>query len=333
MKKKIENFILEGLNNVYTAASILIGQNDEIIMEEYYGTKDGISPINDQTLFDIASLTKIVSTTTAIMKLYDEKKIHLDDKIKKYLDVKGEKGEIKIKQLLLHESGMQPYSELWQKYKNKELMDKIIQIQPQNKPWTQYDYSCLNFITLMKIVENVSKTPYQDYIKNLFNQIGMFQTTYNPQNTENIVQTSIRDGIRLQGKSDDELCYYLGGISGNAGIYSNIKDLRKYVLNILNPKIISKKTIDKFTKTTIHKGEKYAHLGFMAPPQAGCTNALDEKSFGHNGFTGTSIWIRPDGKFSIFLTNSVYYDRRAYKDKLQIIRNNINDAIFKEGII
>lgn len=326
--KILDEIIVSGLNNVYTAASLLIGDEENILYRDFFGTKDGIEKLTENDIFDLASVTKVVATATAVMKLIDSGQLHLKDKIGNYLNVSGQKGEITIFELLTHTSLMPSYSTLWKEYKNKELFEKLIEIQPQKGPNKCYEYSCLNFITLMKIVEVVTQVNFKDYIEKVFIDLGMKNTCYNPIDKERAVATSIRGGKRLKGDPDDELAYYLGGVSGNAGLFSNVDDLRIFIYNLLSGKIVSEKTFDLFTTTIVKRGENITHIAWMAPPVAGCQYSLDSSGFGHNGFTGTSIWIRKDGMFSIFLTNAVFYDRYLKKPELNVIRNKINNIVF-----
>ncbi|HQD63144.1 MAG TPA: serine hydrolase domain-containing protein [Defluviitoga sp.] len=329
--KILDDIVLSGLNDVYTAASLLVGKGEKILFRDFFGTKDEIEKLTQEDIFDLASVTKVVSTATAIMKLIDDKRIDLNDKIGDYLNVSNRKAEITIFELLTHTSLMPPYSTLWKEYRGQELLEKLIQIQPQKGPDKCYEYSCLNFITLMKIVQEVTQMNFKDYIEEIFKELGMKNTCYNPVDKEKAVATSIRDGKRLQGDPDDELAYYLGGVSGNAGLFSNVDDLRIFIYSLLRGKIVSEKTVDLFTTTVVKKGENVTHIAWMAPPAVGCQYSLDSSGFGHNGFTGTSIWIRKDGLFSIFLTNSVYYDRYLKKPELNVIRNKVNNVVFRES--
>lgn len=328
--ESLNEIVSSGLNNVYTGASILIGKKEKILYKNTFGTKDEKERLTEEDIFDLASVTKVVGTATAVMRLIDENQIKLEDKIGKFIEVSSPKSEITIFELLTHTSGMQAYSNLWEEYRGEELLKHIINIQPQENPYKCYEYSCLNFITLMKIVEEVTQKNYQEYVEGIFKKIGMENTCFNPKNQDKAVSTSIREGKRLKGVVEDELAYYLGGVSGNAGLFSNASDLRIFIISLLNREIVTKDTLDLFTNTVVKRGENAIHIAWMAPPVVGCQYSLDSTGFGHNGFTGTSIWIRKDGLFSIFLTNSVYYDRFLKKPELNVIRNKINNIIFRK---
>jgi CubicO group peptidase (beta-lactamase class C family) len=328
--ESLNEIVSSGVNNVYTGASILIGKNQDILYKNTFGTKDEKERLTEEDIFDLASVTKVVGTATAVMRLIDEKQIKLEDKIGKFIEVSSPKSEVTIFELLTHTSGMQAYSNLWEEYRGEELLKYIINIQPQENAYKCYEYSCLNFITLMKIVEEVTQKNFKEYVEGIFKKIGMANTCFNPKNKDKAVSTSIREGKRLKGVVEDELAYYLGGVSGNAGLFSNASDLRIFIISLLNGEIVSKDTLDLFTTTVVKRGENATHIAWMAPPVAGCQYSLDSTGFGHNGFTGTSIWIRKDGLFSIFLTNSVYYDRFLKKPELNVIRNKINNIIFRK---
>ncbi|MGY4687653.1 serine hydrolase domain-containing protein [Petrotoga sp. DB-2] len=328
--ESLNEIVLSEVNNVYTGASILIGKNEKILYKNTFGRKNENEKLTEEDIFDLASVTKVVGTATAVMRLIDEKQIKLEDKIGKFIEVSRPKSEVTIFELLTHTSGMQAYSNLWQKYRGEELLKHIINIQPQENVYKCYEYSCLNFITLMKIVEEVTQKHFKEYVKDIFNEIGMGNTCFNPKNKDKAVSTSIREGKRLKGVVEDELAYYLGGVSGNAGLFSNASDLRIFIISLLSGEIVSKDTLDLFTTTLVKRGENTTHIAWMAPPVAGCQYSLDSTGFGHNGYTGTSIWIGKDGLFSIFLTNSVYYDRFLKKPELNVIRNKINNIIFRK---
>ncbi len=190
--ESLNEIVLSEVNNVYTGASILIGKNEKILYKNTFGTKDENEKLTEEDIFDLASVTKVVGTATAVMRLIDEKQIKLEDKIGKFIEVSRPKSEVTIFELLTHTSGMQAYSNLWQKYRGEELLKHIINIQPQESFYKCYEYSCLNFITLMKIVEEVTQKHFKEYVKDIFNEIGMGNTCFNPKNKDKAVSTSIR---------------------------------------------------------------------------------------------------------------------------------------------
>ncbi len=325
--QNVDRIVEEGLNRIYPGATLLIGWPDEIVYEKAYGTLDSERRTSIDTIYDLASLTKVVATTTAVMKLFSEGLLHLHDTIGRFINVEKPKADVTIKQLLSHTSGMQPYSELWKFLRGKELLEEILKIQPIEEAGKKIIYSCLNFITLMVIVEKITGQSFDEFIYSIFEPLGMHSTKFSPGPSENIAPTSERDGKRLVGLPDDELAYYLGGVSGNAGLFSNVKDLFKFMSALLKGEIVPKQVVKLFTQTIVEASNGKRHLGWMCP--SGGTSSgdvLSEKAFGHSGFTGTTIWCREDGLFVIFLTNKGFIKR--HEDEIMRIRILLHNVVF-----
>lgn len=325
--QNVDRIVEEGLNRIYPGAALLIGWPDEIVYEKAYGTLDSERRTSIDTIYDLASLTKVVATTTAVMKLFSEGLLHLHDTIGRFINVEKPKADVTIKQLLSHTSGMQPYSELWKFLRGKELLEEILKIQPIEEAGKKIIYSCLNFITLMVIVEKITGQSFDEFIYSIFEPLGMHSTKFSPGPSENIAPTSERDGKRLVGLPDDELAYYLGGVSGNAGLFSNVKDLFKFMSALLKGEIVPKQVVKLFTQTIVEASNGKRHLGWMCP--SGGTSSgdvLSEKAFGHSGFTGTTIWCREDGLFVIFLTNKGFIKR--HEDEIMRIRILLHNVVF-----
>jgi CubicO group peptidase (beta-lactamase class C family) len=339
--KKLDSLIQSGISNKsYPGAQIIIGDNCKIIYEKSYGrfTYDNNSAeVRDVNIFDLASVTKVVATTSAIMILLDEGKIDLDDKVVKYIpefDNNG-KQEITIKNLLLHNSGLKAWIPFYKKCDTKEEALKIIfNTTPEYKRNTKFVYSDLNAILLGLIVERISGSALDDFCKyNIFEPLGMFNTCFNPLNkllalpTENDTYWRSR---QLQGEVHDESASILGGISGNAGLFSNAKDLYIFMKMMLNngaytnisqkdsrSEYLFKESTAKLF-TTKYTGLDYLNtraLGWDTKPEETnyrpqCGELFSENSFGHTGYTGTSIWCDKDKNLIvIFLTNRIYPTR------------------------
>ncbi len=326
-EEKIDRVVQDGLNKIYPGCVVLVGKPGEIIYRKAYGTIDFERKTTIETVYDLASLTKVVATTTAVMKLFSEGYLHLNDTVGRFLDLAKPKSDITILQLLTHTSGMQPYSELWKYLKNRELLDEILKIQPVEEPCRKIVYSCLNFITLMAIVEKITGMPFDKYIYSIFEPIGMKNTRFSPGPSENVAPTSIRDGKRLIGQPDDELAYYLGGVSGNAGLFSNVLDLHTFMTCLLTEAIVPINVVKLFTQKIVEVNGSKRHLGWMCPMSGTSSgDMLGEKSFGHSGFTGTTIWCREDGLFVIFLTNKGFIKR--HEDEIMRIRILLHNVVF-----
>lgn len=326
----VDRIIESGIGKVYPGGVLLVGKPGEVIYQKCYGTTDGKVKTRLDTRYDLASMTKVIATTTAVMKLFSEGKLTLEDKLGEYLDVGGEKANITIYQLLTHTSGMQPYSELWRYLSGKDLLKGIIELQPVCEAGIKINYSCLNFITLMAVVEIITGEYYREYISKTFESLDMQNTSFCPVTRENIAPTSIVDGKRLVGVVDDELARQLGGVSGNAGLFSNVEDLSKFSTALFTGKIVPSKYVEKFITEIVEIGDSKRHLGWMAPVKNGSNgDILQSNAFGHTGFTGTSIWVDPRTSiYTIFLANRVFIDRWGNIETMQKIRQKLHNVVF-----
>ncbi|MGJ8454017.1 serine hydrolase domain-containing protein [Pseudothermotoga sp. U03pept] len=324
--QNVDRIIEDGVNNIYPGAVLLVGKADEVIYQKAYGTLDFERKTQPETVYDLASLTKVIATTTAVMKLFSEGYLHLHDTIGRFLQLPKPKSDITILQLLTHTSGMQPYSEYWKFLKGRELLEEILKIQPVGEPGKKIVYSCLNFITLMAIVEKITAMPFDRFVYSIFEPLGMKDTKFSPGANERIAPTSIRDGKRLIGLPDDELAYYLGGVSGNAGLFSNVVDLHKFMASLLKGEIVPLNIVKLFTQKIVEADGK-RHLGWMCPASGTSSgDMLSEKGFGHSGFTGTTVWCREDGLHVILLTNKGFIKR--HEEEIMRVRALVHNVVF-----
>jgi serine-type D-Ala-D-Ala carboxypeptidase len=321
-------------------------------------------------LFDIASLTKVIGTTTSIMLLADRGLIKVDDPVFKYIKAfeSPDKREITIRHLLTHTAGLYEWFPLYYRASNKQECYKVIGALPLMFPvGAQRRYSDLGFVLLGEIVEIVSGLPLEKFMKqNIFQPLGMKNTTYNPLKSgryKKIAATSpgnpyekrmvydstlgfkIKEidptqwnGWRtyvLRGEVNDGNAWYAnGGISGAAGLFSNIYDLQKLVDMLINKgkagsrQFINSKTIETFlTKDEFRNG-----LGWMMDPSNSFMRNAPEGSFGHTGFTGTSIAVIPNDKIMVILLinrqNTGLLDNGDYYN-VSPVRLQIFNAVLK----
>ncbi|MCX6164492.1 MAG: serine hydrolase, partial [Ignavibacteriae bacterium] len=242
---KIDSIVYNGISQrYYPCAQLIIGNQNGIIYDKSYGnfTYEANSTSPDKfSLFDLASVTKVIATTSAIMVLYESGKINLDDKVIKYIpefDNNG-KSNITIKNLLLHNSGLKAWIPFYKYYKTKEeVLNAIYNITLEYYPETKFVYSDLNAILLGLIVEKVSGKNLNDFcIDEIFSKLGMVDTKFNPDGKNSCVPTEYDKYWRnkqLQGEVHDEAASILGGIAGNAGLFSNAWDLHIFIEMMLN---------------------------------------------------------------------------------------------------
>lgn len=324
---KVLSLIDEGVKEgVFPGAVACIGDKNGIIVEKASGYKalfEKPEKMEIDTLFDLASLTKVVATTPMLMRLLQQGKISLYDFVGDYLEPFKKDNELRIINLLTHTSGFEPFSALYEKCNSFEEVISYIsntkQIFPINKGVLYSDY---NFILLRAVIEKITGKPLATICKEyVFEELNMKDTFFNPINKEKAASTEYDKTSKtyLRGIVHDENARFLGGVSGHAGLFSTLHDLALYCQMYLNSgKAYDGKTF--LTENTIRcmthnytKGIGEARgLGFCIKDYENSSSGeiMNEGSFGHTGFTGTSLWIdRKAGKYYILLTNRVHPNR------------------------
>jgi len=332
-----------------TGAVILIKQGNKTIYKHAYGYaqkydyshKLAVPPekMTMRHLFDIASLTKVIGTTTSIMLLADKGLINIDDPVYKYISAfeTPEKRGITIRHLLTHTAGLYEWYPLYYRASGKKETYTLIGELPLKYPvGERRSYSDLGFVLLGEIIEIVSGIPLDEFMKqNIFLPLMMKNTTFNPLASDRVKKIAATshgnpyekrmvfdstlgfrfkeidpvtwDGWRkytLRGEVNDGNAWYAnGGISGAAGLFSTAADIQKLVDMLVNKgkngsgQFISEKTIDIFlTKDKFNNG-----LGWMMDPANSFMRNAPEGTFGHTGFTGTSIAVIPEYNISVIL--------------------------------
>ncbi len=316
-------------------AVILVARNGNVVFRKAYGNSQIVpqkEPMTADNLFDMASVTKSVATTTSVMMLIESGQIRLTDKVTKYIPdflpfvaENGDTAEVPtIVHLLTHTSGLPPYTNaaaLREKYGEPcydQLIQTIATIKKRSAPGDKYAYSCLGFITLGEIVRRVSGRNVAQFSReNIFLPLGMTSTQYLPPADllPRIVPTEVMNGNPLRGKVHDPLAQLLGGVSGNAGLFSCVDDLaifcqmilnggtygKTHILSPLSVKLIGTVYPDfAFSERSLGWGVNVSHYSLMG-------DLLPKTAFGHTGFTGTSVVIDPATQtFIIILTNRVH---------------------------
>jgi CubicO group peptidase (beta-lactamase class C family) len=345
----------------FPGATILVARKGKIVLRESFGKCQWIPDertMSIDMLFDLASITKPVATATSIMILVEQGRIRLWDKVKDfvpefapYIDENGKPGkDARIWHLLTHTSGLPPYTnarEVEAKFGNPCPMDSLVKhialLKKTDPPGTEFHYSCLGFITLASIIDRITGQTVAEFSeKHIFKPLKMNHTFYNPpeQFRQLCVPTEVIDGQPLIGTVHDSLARLQGGISGNAGLYSTADDLAIFARMMLNKgefngvRILSPLTMERMTE--IYPAIKFAGRGLGWDLDSDySTNGGDvfgHRSFGHTGYTGTSIWIDPETEtFVIFLTNRVHPDDKGAIISLRSrVANIVASAIIKK---
>ena len=327
----------------YPGAAVVVGRKGAVVWEKGFGhlgwTADASSVTADKTIYDLASLTKVVGTTTAVMILYDEGKIHLDDKVVKYIPefTGGGRESVTIRHLLEHRSGLPAGRDLWRlAHTPEEARAAVISTELFAPPGQYYEYSDLGADMLGFVVEAVSGQRLDQFLEaRVFAPLGMHDTHFRPDASlrGRIAPTELTPprGYPLRGEVHDENAYALGGVAGHAGLFSTANDLSIFAQMLLNggkyrdTRLIADSTVQLFTK----RAAGTRALGWdTCAGEYGCGRYMGTNAYGHTGFTGTSLWIDPDRQmFVVLLTNRVHAARARRPAKvISDVRADLADA-------
>src|SRR5688572_24700798 len=328
----------------FPGGAVVIGRSGASVLERGFGhlswsNKTPVVP--SRTIYDLASLTKVVATTTAIMILYDEGKIRLDDPVSKFLPAfsGGAKDDITIQHLLEHRSGLPAGRDLWRIAMTPgEARQAALETPLECNPGRCMIYSDLGPDILGFVVEAVTEQRLDAFLQErLFDPLQMEDTYFRPHWTlrDRIAPTELTPprGYPLRGEVHDENAFALGGVAGHAGLFSTATDLAVFAQMMLNGgeingvRIVADSTVALFTARTPARGTRA--LGWDTCGHDGsCGKYLSGRAYGHTGFTGTSLWIDPEHEmFVILLTNRVHAARARRPSKvIADVRADVADA-------
>lgn len=340
----IDRVVARGLKaGGYPGAAVVVGRKGAAVWKKGFGHLDWSSSsetvVPDESIYDLASLTKVIGTTTALMILFDEGKIHLDDPVVKYVPgfTGGLKDSVTLKQLLEHRSGLPAGRDLWRvAHSPEEARQMVIDTPLGCRPGQCYEYSDLGADMLGFVVEAASGEPLDQFLQEkVYGPLGMTDTFFRPADSlrDRIAPTEVTPprGYPLRGEVHDENAYALGGVAGHAGLFSTAADLSVFAQMMLNGgeyngvRVVADSTVRLFT--TRAAGTRA--LGWdTCDNDGGCGSYLSDRAYGHTGFTGTSIWIDPDREmFVILLTNRVHAARAKRPAKvISDVRADLADA-------
>ena len=307
---------------------IVVMHHGRVVLDRCYGTLtyDSTSTlVARETVYDLASLTKVAATTLAVMKLYETGEIGLDDRLSRYLPYlkATDKKAITVREALSHCAGLKAFDALWQRTSNRDSLLLLV-AQSRLNPTKAYCYSDFGFILLADMVERISGQRLDQYVSHHFYQpMGLATTTFLP--LENgiplaSVAPTENDSLRGQicGTVHDNNAYAMGGVSGHAGLFSNARQVAQLMQMVLDGgtyrgrRYLKRETIDTFTSRHFEQQGNRRALGFDKPlfnPTANGPTAPEasQSSFGHTGFTGTMLWVDPEYQLVyVFLSNRVH---------------------------
>ncbi len=329
MDSLIETAIAEGK---LPGAVLVVGHQGEVVYRKAYG-KRAVEPAAEtmtaDTIFDCASLTKVVATTSSVMKLFEAGKIRLSDKVTAYIpEFQNGKSDITVRDLMTHYSGFRPDFDLDPPFSGYEAgVQRAAQEPPAGPPEAKFVYSDTNFILMGEIVRRVSGQMLDEFARvNVFEPLGMTDTEFKPGAglLPRIAPTERQPtGEILRGIVHDPRSRLMGGVAGHAGMFSTADDLSRFCQMMLNKgvnpaadathpeRIFSPLTVDLFTSPQSPPGAAAVRgLGWdIDSPFSGARGELFPvgTSYGHTGFTGTSVWIDPSSQtYVVLLANSVH---------------------------
>jgi len=345
------------VDSAFPGGVVAVGYRDSLVLLAavgHYAAGDR-RPVTAETIYDLASLTKVIALTTECILLVDQGKIDLDAPVQHYLpEFRGPmKDQVTIRHLLTHSAGLAADLPLWDSTRTRAAALAMVDTSPLlSPPGTRFVYSDLSAIVLMQVVERITGRPFDQLLADdVFTPIDMTATRFVPPQTwrDHIAPTEVDTFFRhrlLIGEVHDESAARLSGVSGNAGLFSNAPDLARFAAWLLaaragrptpghglgaNPPRPDSALVRRFTtRQNIPPGSSRA-LGWDTPSELSSAGTkMGPNAFGHTGFTGTSIWFDPDrGVFIILLTNRVN-PTRANTKILQVRRrvaDLVNDAL------
>src|SRR5260370_31439202 len=312
-------------------AVLVVGHDGKVVFRKAYG-KGALVPQPEEmtldTVFDCASLTKVVATTSSLMNLFQEGRFRLSDKVTDSIpEFQGGKSDITLRQLFTHFSGLRPEVPLNTRWAGSDTGNKLAcTFKPGGPPGTRYVYSDINFILLGELVHRLSGKMLSEYAReNIFLPLGMKESMFQPAASlvPRIAPTErwpVKTGPPLRGVVHDPTARNMGGVAGHAGLFSTADDLSRFAQMMLNGgeldgvRLFGPLTVAKFIEPQTPPDQPILRgLGWdLDSPHSGNRGELFPiGSYGHTGFTGTSIWIDPATKtYVILLANSVHPELR-----------------------
>jgi CubicO group peptidase (beta-lactamase class C family) len=347
---RLDSIIQVGLaEGAAPGAAVAVGRYGRLVLLKGYGTLDYASdapPVTPRSIYDLASLTKVVATTTSAMILEEAGKLDLDKPVAFYVPELNapDKAGITVRMLLTHSGGLEAYAPLYS-VANGSLRGRAAYLAAINErplqypPGTQTVYSDWDMVLLQAVIERITGMSLDQYADgHIFRQLGMLDTRFRPDTSDRelrariapTTEDSLRGG-RLRGTVHDANAWALGGVSGHAGLFSTARDLAIFAQFLLDGgtfdqvRILAPQTIARWTSRQNVVGSRA--LGWDTPtPGSSAGRYFSPRSFGHTGYTGTSMWIDPEkGLFVVLLMNRVTLRGEATRHAQ--LRRDVADAV------
>ena len=323
------------------AVAMAVGRHGRLVHLRGYGTVEwapGSAAVTDSTLFDLASVTKVVATTTAAMILEEEGRLDLERTVASYLPELADtaKAPITVRMLLTHRGGLESFAPLFRQFRGREQYLEQINLRPlRSVPGTATVYSDWDLILLQLVIERVTGQPLDEFVRDrVFAPLGMRETGFRPSVPRERIAATERDTARgglIWGEVHDPNAWAMGGVAGHAGLFGSARDLAVFAQMLLNGgeygsvRILRPQTIARWTAPQ-GPGASRA-LGWDTPSgESSAGRFFSTRSFGHTGYTGTSLWVDPErGLFIVLLTTRV--NPTAANNRHVALRRAVADAV------
>ena len=342
---RVDSVILRAVEDGATpGAALVVGRGGQLVRLRGYGHLDwgiGSPLVSEATVYDLASLTKAVGTTTLTLMLANEGKLSLDDRLSKHLRFwprKGRHGEVRIKHLLWHTSGLPAGAAVWTRGGTRtERLAQLAKLRISSSPGARREYSDVGMMLLGALLEQVTGEPLDVLVaERVALPLGWQETAFNPLMRDialdRIAPTELdrRTGNVLRGRVHDSNAAALAGIAGHAGLFGSARDLASFAAAMLDA--ARGRSNPLFSggsfATALEKRAFGRPLGWDVPTgtRSSAGHLFSDESFGHTGFTGTSIWIDPRRDvFVVLLTNRLHPSARNQKHVA--LRSDVHDAV------
>lgn len=340
---EVRDIIKSGIKeNTLPGGVLLIGNKKEVLLDEAFGSIDKTQPVNAlATIYDVASLTKVVATTTSIMLLEEQGKLSLHDRVSKYYPefVGSQKENVTIEQVMRHQAGFPSGQTPEINESLKEYTKRFLGAPLTYSPGAKFIYSDLGFILLAQIVEKVSSQNIEEFAtNNIFKPLEMNSSFYHvPSELKKFCAPTVANRIKCL-PHDPTAYHFLKNPIGNAGVFSTAENLSHLAQMYLNEGMYKNKSFLK--KETVHNmislpPDQIRGLGFdlLSPYAESPRGDYFPKgiSYGHTGYTGTSMWIDPaSGSYLVFLANRVFLGDEMTSKKFIKLRRDVSTAVGKQ---
>ena len=312
----IDDVVLAGIRaGGFPGAAVIVARRGDIVWERGYGTLDwrsGAAVDAERTMYDLASLTKVVATTAAAMVLVDHGQLRLDERVSHYVPEfrGGAKEQVTIRDLLSHRSGLPAGRDISKRGGPEAARKAVLATSLVRAPDSDYEYSDLGLDVLGFVIERITHEPLDQFVHHaVYAPLGMRSTMFRPALSLR-ARVAPTENTVARGEVHDPTARALGGVAGNAGLFSTAGDLAMFAQLMLDGGVAGTTRLfaDSIARAFTKPGPGWRGLGWQTCPGDGsCGQYLSTRAFGHTGFTGTSMWVDPERDLVVIvLTNWIH---------------------------